>query len=144
MNSSLATRDVKTQILDIAQSTMGSRGFSAVGLNEILNVMNRIDVYVRGLKGNLCEDSERTLKRGGKFHKHHSASISNDNSIFNLARIVGENTHNHAKQAKRKINWAGKNKDSLTKEKSEKEFYPVVFDTYPEDLSNYKMQLNKK
>ena len=36
MNSSLATRDVKTQILDIAQSTMGSRGFSAVGLNEIL------------------------------------------------------------------------------------------------------------
>ncbi|MGM8932564.1 TetR/AcrR family transcriptional regulator [Salinicola halophyticus] len=36
MNSSLANRDVKTQILDIAQSTMGSRGFSAVGLNEIL------------------------------------------------------------------------------------------------------------
>jgi TetR/AcrR family transcriptional repressor of nem operon len=36
MNSSFATRDVKTQILDIAQSTMGSRGFSAVGLNEIL------------------------------------------------------------------------------------------------------------
>ncbi|MEC8919297.1 TetR/AcrR family transcriptional regulator [Salinicola sp. V024] len=36
MNNSLANRDVKTQILDIAQSTMGSRGFSAVGLNEIL------------------------------------------------------------------------------------------------------------
>ncbi|OLO03503.1 MULTISPECIES: TetR/AcrR family transcriptional regulator [Salinicola] len=36
MNRSLANRDVKTQILDIAQSTMGNRGFSAVGLNEIL------------------------------------------------------------------------------------------------------------
>ncbi|WP_110655345.1 TetR/AcrR family transcriptional regulator [Salinicola halimionae] len=36
MNNSPANRDVKTQILDIAQSTMGSRGFSAVGLNEIL------------------------------------------------------------------------------------------------------------
>jgi len=36
MNNPLANRDVKTQILDIAQSAMGSRGFTAVGLNEIL------------------------------------------------------------------------------------------------------------
>ncbi|MED5524915.1 TetR/AcrR family transcriptional regulator [Gallaecimonas pentaromativorans] len=36
MNSIPANRDVKDHILDTAQRIMGSRGFSAVGLNEIL------------------------------------------------------------------------------------------------------------
>lgn len=36
MNQAIPTRDVKAQILDTAQRIMGHKGFSAVGLNEVL------------------------------------------------------------------------------------------------------------